>query len=113
MDESDEEDHGDYDDVIGYLPAYEDASRSKLRSRPGSYADLQRFRMTTNQAGSSRASSGVQVLDSQSLQVRPRQRKQSLSDLVPVERIATVDRQETFPNATADLNEEISRHDRT
>jgi len=53
------------------------------------------------------------VSDSQSLHMRPRQRKQSLSDLVPVERIATVDRQETFPNATADLNEEISRHDRT
>lgn len=68
---------------------------------------------TNNQAGSSSASSGIQVSDGQSLHMRPRQRKQSLSDLVPVERIATVDRQETFPNATVDLNEEISRHDRT
>lgn len=113
-DESDEEDHGDYDHVIGYLPAYEDASRGKPRSRQGSYADLQRLRMTSsNQTGPSSASSGVQVSDSQPLQMRPRQRKQSLSDLVPVERIATVDRRETFPNATVDLNEEIGRQDHT
>ena len=100
--------------MIGYIPAYEDASRSKPRSRQGSYADLQRLRMTSaHQADSPSTSSGIQVSDSQSLHMRPRQRKQSLSDLVPVERIATIGRQETFPNATADLNEEISRHDRT
>jgi glycerol-3-phosphate O-acyltransferase/dihydroxyacetone phosphate acyltransferase len=114
LDESDEEDHGDYDHVIGYLPAYEDASRNNIRSRQGSYADLQRLRMTSvHQAGSSGTSSGIQATDSHSLHMRPRQRKASLSELVPVERIATVDRQETFPNATADLNEEISKHDRT
>ncbi|KAG8217488.1 glycerol-3-phosphate O-acyltransferase [Butyriboletus roseoflavus] len=113
LDESDEEDHGDYDYVIGYLPAYEDASRGKPRSRQGSYADLQRLRMTsTNQAGASSTSSSIQVSDNQSLHIRPRQRKQSLSDLIPVERIATVDRQETFPNATVDLNEEIGKQDR-
>lgn len=100
--------------MISYLPAYEDASRSKPRSRQGSYADLQRLRMTSaHQAGSSSASSGIQTSSSQSLHMRPRQRKHSLSDLVPVERIASVDRQETFPDATADLNEEISRHDHT
>lgn len=100
--------------MIGYLHSYEDASRSKLRSRQGSYADVQRLRMTsTNQAGSSSASSSIQVSDSQSLHMRPRQRKQSLSDLVPVERIATVDRQEIFRDATADLNKEIRRHDHT
>jgi len=116
LDESDaEEDHGDYDHVIGYIPAYEDASRSKPRSRQGSYADLQRLRMTSaDQAGSSSTSSGILVSDSQSLHMRPRQRGQSLSGLIPVERIAIVDRQERFPNATADLNEEINhRHDRT
>ncbi|KAF8136325.1 glycerol-3-phosphate O-acyltransferase, partial [Boletus edulis] len=113
-DESDEEDHGDYDHVISYLPAYEDAARGKTRSRQGSYADLQRLRMTSaHQPASSSASSGVQASDSHSLHMRRRQRKHSLSDLVPVERIATVDRQESFLNATAGLNEEIDRQDRT
>ncbi|KAG9318451.1 glycerol-3-phosphate O-acyltransferase [Chiua virens] len=108
LDESDEEDHGDYDHVIGYLPAYEAASRIKPRSRQGSYADLKRLRMmTTAQTTSSNGSSGIQVSDSQTLHMRHRQRRESLSDLVPVERIASVDKQETFPNATAGLNEEI------
>lgn len=111
LEESDEEDHGDYDHVIGYLPAYED---SKARSRQGSYADLQRLRMTTAQpAGAISTSTGVQVSDSQPLQMRSRQRKHSLSDLIPVERIATVDREETFQNATVNLNKEIGRQDRT
>ncbi|KAF9227958.1 glycerol-3-phosphate O-acyltransferase [Gyrodon lividus] len=104
-DESDGEDHGDYDHVIGYLPAYEDAARGKPRSRQGSYADLQRLRMTsTSQTPLSTGSSGVQVSDSQSLHMRPRQHKQSLSDLVPVERIATIDRQEALQDATSELN---------
>jgi glycerol-3-phosphate O-acyltransferase/dihydroxyacetone phosphate acyltransferase len=109
-DESDEEDHGDYDHVIGYLPAYEDASRSKLRSRQGSYADLQRLRMTPT---SQTSSSGVQISDGQSLHMRPRQRKQSLTDLVPVERLASVDRQEPLQDVTMDLNKEISGNTRT
>jgi len=114
LEESDEEDHGDYDHVIGYLPAYEDASRNKLRSRQGSYADVQRLRMTSvHQAAPPSTSSGIQATDSHSLHMRPRQRKPSLSDLVSVERIATLDRQEPFPNATADLNEESGRQDST
>ncbi|KAI6109842.1 hypothetical protein F5141DRAFT_811233 [Pisolithus sp. B1] len=107
--ESEEEDHGDYDDVINYIPAYEDASRGKLRNRQGSYADLQRLRMTsTNQTNTPVTSSGVQTSDNQSMHVRSRKRKESLSDLVPVERIAGVDRREEFEKVTKGLNKEIS-----
>lgn len=106
-DESDEEDHGDYDHVINFIPTYEAAG--KPRSRQGSYADLQRLRMTSaNQTSTSQPSSGIQVLESQSVNMRSRKRKESLSDLVPVERIANVDRQEVFEEATKDLNKEIS-----
>jgi glycerol-3-phosphate O-acyltransferase/dihydroxyacetone phosphate acyltransferase len=38
----------------------------------------------------------------------PRQRKASLSDGVPVERIAAVDPSEQFDDATQGLNDEIS-----
>ncbi|KAI6108951.1 hypothetical protein EV401DRAFT_2076562 [Pisolithus croceorrhizus] len=107
--ESEEEDHGDYDDVINYIPAYEDASRGKLRTRQGSYADLQRLRMTSaNQTNTPVTSSGAQTSDSQSMHVRSRKRKESLSDLVPVERIAGVDRREEFEKVTQGLNKEIS-----
>ncbi|KAI6028371.1 glycerol-3-phosphate O-acyltransferase [Pisolithus orientalis] len=108
-DESEEEDHGDYDHVINYIPAYEDASRGKLRNRQGSYADLQRLRMTSaNQTNTPVTASGAQTSDSQSMHVRSRKRKESLSDLVPVERIANVDRQEDFERVTKGLNKEIS-----
>ncbi|KAL4067595.1 hypothetical protein V8B97DRAFT_2092053 [Scleroderma yunnanense] len=108
-DESEEEDHGDYDHVINFIPAYEDASRGKPRSRQGSYADLQRLRMThANQPSTPQTSSGVQVVEGQLPHIRSRKRKESLSDLVPVGRIADVDRQEAFEEATKDLNKEIS-----
>lgn len=109
---SDDEDHGDYDHAVNYISAYEDASRHKVRSRQGSYADLQRLRMTaTTQQNASSSSSSLRPNDSQVLHMRPgsRQRKQSLSDLIPVERIGSVDRQETFEDATTSLNKEASR----
>lgn len=109
---SDDEDHGDYDHAVNYISAYEDASRHKVRSRQGSYADLQRLRMTaTTQQSASSSSSSLRPNDSQALHMRQgsRQRKQSLSDLVPVERIGSVDRQETFEDATTSLNKEASR----
>lgn len=108
---SDDEDHGDYDHAVNYISAYEDASRHKVRSRQGSYADLQRLRMTaTTQLNASSSSSSLRTNESQSLHMRQgsRQRKQSLSDLVPVERIGSVDRQETFKDVTTSLNKEAS-----
>ncbi|KAI6002431.1 hypothetical protein F5J12DRAFT_906317 [Pisolithus orientalis] len=63
-DESEEEDHWDYDHVINFIPAYEDAFRGKPRSRHGSYADLQRLRtVSANQTNVSVTSSGAQILD--------------------------------------------------
>jgi len=109
---SDGEDHGDYDHAVSYISAYEDASRHKVRSRQGSYADLQRLRMTaTTQPSASSSSSGTRLDDSQSLHMRQgsRQRKHSLSNLVPVERIGSADRQETFEDVTTSLNKEASR----
>lgn len=63
---------------------------------------------SANQTSTSQPSSGVEVLESQSVNMRSRKRKESLSDLIPVERIANVDRQEAFEEATKDLNKEIS-----
>jgi glycerol-3-phosphate O-acyltransferase / dihydroxyacetone phosphate acyltransferase len=40
---SDDEDSGDYDNVLGYLPVYEGRSN---RSRQSSFADLQKLKMT-------------------------------------------------------------------
>ncbi|KAG2064628.1 glycerol-3-phosphate O-acyltransferase [Suillus decipiens] len=108
---SDDEDHGDYDHAVNYISAYEDASRH-VRSRQGSYADLQRLRMTTTtQPNVSSNSNDLHPNDSQALHMRhgSRQRKHSLSDLIPVERIGSVDRRETFDDVTTSLNEEASR----
>jgi glycerol-3-phosphate O-acyltransferase/dihydroxyacetone phosphate acyltransferase len=65
---------------------------------------------TTQQSASS-SSNGLRTNDSQALHMRQgsRQRKQSLSDLIPVERIGSVDRQETFKDVTTSLNKEVSR----
>lgn len=53
-------------------------------------------------------STGVQVLENQAVHTRSRKRKESLSDLIPVERIANVDPQENFEVVTKHLNEKIS-----
>lgn len=102
---SDDEDHGDYDHAVNFISAYEDASRHKPRSRHGSYADLQRLRMTTTtQQTASSSSSSLRPNESLHMRPVPRQRKGSLSDLVPVERIGAVDRREPFEDATTNLN---------
>jgi glycerol-3-phosphate O-acyltransferase / dihydroxyacetone phosphate acyltransferase len=47
-DDSDDEDTGDYDNVIGVISLNEDILNvQKIRSRQSSYADLQKLRMTT------------------------------------------------------------------
>jgi len=99
-DDSDEEDTGDYDNVVGVLGTGDEQSLGvyKSRSRQSSYADLQRLRMPplTTQNGD------------ESSRLSHRTRRASLGDGVPVSRIATVDRQEPFSEATQNLNEEIS-----
>ena len=96
-----------------------DPLTQKARSRQSSYADLQRLRMATTSSTSLSASTqhssqlplnrSSSTLDVDGLHIRRggRARKMSLSDRVPVERIAVVDRQEPFASATLDLNDEM------
>lgn len=105
-DESEEEDYWDYDHVINFIPAYEDASLGKLRGRQGSYADLQRLRMGSgNQTSIPVSSSGVQISGGQSVHIRSRKHKEHLSDLVPVNYITTADQTEDL-GTTKGLYEE-------
>lgn len=169
-DASDDEDHGDYDNVLGYLPSIVgDAvhglglSRSKTpRSLRGSFADLPSVRraeedrarygdgvrtpkrsqppspmLTTRQLSSTNV--GKRIPSHANLTVsfdvphdrngsagssptspnlsprsgRPRQRRMSLEDSVPVERIGQIDRKEPFDEATDELNKEIAEKRRS
>jgi glycerol-3-phosphate O-acyltransferase/dihydroxyacetone phosphate acyltransferase len=122
---SDDEDHGDYDNVIGYLPSIVGEaingfglSRSRTpKSLRSSFADLPSVR----RAEQDKARSGLTPIDTKSRTPgisqppsptlsmrpgRPRQRKMSLTDSVPVERIGRLDHDETFVEATDELNRE-------
>jgi glycerol-3-phosphate O-acyltransferase/dihydroxyacetone phosphate acyltransferase len=119
-DESDDEDTGDYDNVVGILPMANDDQLNtgpKSRSRQSSYADLQRLRLSPFPRSSdvSAPNTGTTVSpaepeDSLSFRHGHRTRRKSLSDGIPVTRIAAVDRTEPFMNATHDLNEEAKRN---
>ncbi|KAI1795960.1 glycerol-3-phosphate O-acyltransferase [Ganoderma leucocontextum] len=119
-DASDDEDAPDYDDFI--VPSGDGHSlATRPRSQRSSYADIQRLRMTgtSNPSGSNStllsplspaaASTGENHVDTDGLHFRgqPRVRKASLSDGVPVEIIGHVDREETFKDATKDLNKKM------
>ncbi|KAJ3987301.1 glycerol-3-phosphate O-acyltransferase [Lentinula detonsa] len=111
-DDSDEEDAGDYDHVIGLVPGHDDHSSSKSRSRNSSYADLQRLRLSSlaQTTGTDIPSTlSLSSPDDEGFHIRTghRARRESLSDGVSVHRLAAVDRKEPFPDATGDLNEEI------
>jgi glycerol-3-phosphate O-acyltransferase/dihydroxyacetone phosphate acyltransferase len=118
-DDTDDEDAGDYDNVLGFIPAFQEQSNfEKIRSRQSSYADLQKLRMTAaddqQHPSSLRPSSTSSLLASPAtgadgLHFRHRGRKQSLSDGVSVERLAALDRQESFGEATHHINDEIRR----
>lgn len=101
--ETDDEEAPDYDDVLGYFPDQEQPGTPRVpksRSRNSSYADLQRLRMTN-----------TSIEDGEGLHTRRghRSRKQSLSDSVPVDRIAATNPQEPFEDATSEINNEILR----
>lgn len=110
-DDSDEEDAGDYDHVIGLVPGHDDHQGSKSRSRNNSYANLQRLRLSSlaQTSGVDIPSSSSSTEAGEGLHIRTghRNRRASLSDGVSVQRLAAVDRQEPFPDATGGLNEEI------
>ncbi|KAJ4487991.1 glycerol-3-phosphate O-acyltransferase [Lentinula aciculospora] len=110
--DSDEEDAGDYDHVIGLVPGHDEYLGSKSRSRNNSYANLQRLRLSSlaqTNATEVVSASSLSSPDDDGLHIRTghRARRESLSDGVSVQRLAAVDRREPFPDATGDLNEEI------
>lgn len=115
---SDEE--GDYD-TLGYLEVPGRIGRARSRSQQASYADLQKLRKSANSSSTSLPlrTGGEElrftstVPDNEGLHMRqgPRTRKASLNDGVPVERIGALDRQETFPEATYELNQEASQQE--
>jgi len=122
---SDDEDHGDYDNVLGFLPNIA-SSPTGLSRQPkslrGSFADLPSVKSRENLAPlkSQPSSPAVNMTphlspfvpgDSSGVTLthrRPshRERKASLSDNVPVERIGRIDHDETFKEATKELNQE-------
>ncbi|KAF9264708.1 glycerol-3-phosphate O-acyltransferase [Marasmius fiardii PR-910] len=111
-DDSDEEDAGDYDNVIGLLPE----EQLKSKSRTNSYAELQRLRTQSSPLAyssqfSMSPSGAVTEGDQLSFRTGRRERKASLSDQVPVERIAEVGQQENLGEITSGLNMEV-RHNR-
>lgn len=115
-DDTDEEDTGDYDNVVGIVTSSEDMN-AKTRSRQSSYADLQRLRHTHATSANVGQESSASALETCSEDTdglhhadRHRKRRHSLSDNISVERIAAVDRQEEFSHATQDLNSEILLH---
>ncbi|PPQ78091.1 hypothetical protein CVT25_015625 [Psilocybe cyanescens] len=112
-DDSDEEDTGDYDNVVGLLGAGDEqhlAAVYKSRSRQSSFADLQRLRMApmTAQKPAQRSEKADEDSEAAS-RLTHRTRRASLSDGVAVTRIAAVVRKEPFEEATQDLNAEISQ----
>jgi len=118
-DDTDEEDTGDYDNVIGVLPNDDDhATGQKPQSRQSSYADLQKIRHSAHPLSANVLTISTTVDQSdedptrdEGLRLRQshRTRRESLSDRVPVTRIAAVDKKETFPLATQSLNDEIDK----
>jgi len=124
-DGTDDEDTGDYENVIGFIPAYEDQPNlaHNSRSRQSSYADLQRLRVSTfppvcpsipplsSQPSSASSTSISSAFERDELHLPSihtgRDWRGSLSDRVPVERVAALDHQELFVDATHGLNDKI------
>ncbi|KAI0006004.1 glycerol-3-phosphate O-acyltransferase [Russula compacta] len=108
---SDDEDTGDYDNVLGILRSdngHITPNRVGSRSRHGSYADLQKLRMGGVQGES--PSRPTQPGSPTEGSFQRRQRRASLSDRVKVERISALDPREEFKDCTEDINNEIRKN---
>jgi len=113
--ETSDDEEGDYDNVLGYLEKRSSANapRPGPRSQRSSYANLQKMRSgsSTDVTAIPTVTSGAEAVDTDGLQFRKRtgsrNRKASLKDTVPVERLGELDREENFKEATEDLNHEI------
>lgn len=109
-DASDDEDTGDYDNVLGVLRSddgHVTPNRVRSRSHHGSYADLQKLRMTEVQGQFPEPAESGSPTESGA---HRRQRRPSLSDLVTVERIGALDPREQFKDCTVDINSEIQHN---
>jgi glycerol-3-phosphate O-acyltransferase / dihydroxyacetone phosphate acyltransferase len=97
----DEDEYGDYDNVIGYLHSYESDPQLKKRSRSShaSYADLQHLRRTESSEMSLRGQSAslLTPVESSFSNARTRSRSElNLSQLAPVyHKMATSNRSPT------------------
>ncbi|KAK7693582.1 hypothetical protein QCA50_003151 [Cerrena zonata] len=108
------EEEPDYDQFLLSLEG-----KTPAVSRVGSYADLQRSRRSSGTGRSSKTSpvmtyrdmdvTGTELHNDDGLHMRatPRNRRHTLSDRVPVERIAQLGRRESFEEGAAELNKEI------
>lgn len=114
--ESDDEDAGDYDNVIGYLPTHDDhlspgGLKPRSRSRNNSYADLQKLKLSPVAPAALAETPGASpTVELDGLHFHggsKRARKASLSDDIPVDRIAASDPSQTFHDATDSLNDEM------
>jgi len=117
--ETSEDEAGDYDDVFGMLRGYEGISTLRSRSGRSSYADLQQLRHSMADAIGARVSrdregpvnpTTEKTEGEKQMEVNPRQspreRRASLSDSVPVQRIGEVNSHQTFEQMTSILNQE-------
>ncbi|KAF8921337.1 glycerol-3-phosphate O-acyltransferase [Mucidula mucida] len=110
--DTDDEDAGDYDNVIGYLPTHDDSTTGiNSRSRTNSYANLQKLRLhsTAPPVVASAVESPTAELDGIHFRQGHRNRRPSLSNNVPVDVLATVDPEENFVTATDTLNDDMRR----
>lgn len=125
-DDESEEEHGDYDDIVGLIPGWVSPSnRKRSRSLANSYADLQQLKRN--------AESGKRPLHPEDKHLIPkvslpplatdppkpagqdspktspmrRERRPSLSDKVEVTRLAKLNPGEPFKECTEDINREV------
>ncbi|KAI0062297.1 glycerol-3-phosphate O-acyltransferase [Artomyces pyxidatus] len=138
-DGSDDEDTGDYDNVLNILRSDDGhltPNRARSRSQHGSYADLQKLRASgqkTTLLSPNQPFQPLKQVHATSVEVSERpadpadaltetegirhrsfrqdayNRKASLSDRVSVERIGAMDPDESFKDCTDDINREIQQ----
>jgi glycerol-3-phosphate O-acyltransferase/dihydroxyacetone phosphate acyltransferase len=109
-DVSDDEDAGDYDNVLGILrldDGQASPNRAGSRSQHGSYADLQKLKVVAVQGQS--PTMPAQPGSPTEGGFHRRERRASLSDRVTVERISALDPREQFKDCTEDINDEIRK----
>ena len=106
--EDESEDEGDYEQLLGYIPIEGDWSppRSRSRSMRSSYADLQQLKMTQSATTTGANPRFLNASLPNDPEVHRRERRDTLQDDIPVEKIGHVDPDSTFKDATIALNKD-------